>query len=232
MNTSSRSHRRPSAGGKRLESAVLPRAIGVLLLLSAAGTALAAPTSNVVPANGRVAGHGYGYWLERSWQFIFSSSPAVKPCQTLIAGGQAVGYLTLATIPPGKHQITCSEPAGRALYADELSSECSTFKGDHGNFGTSGPQLERCAHATFKGLKNTTTVDGQRVDMKSLIAASAVYPVHIGKHNALGAPPANGRSAAYGYGLLLTGLANGTHVIHTVAHAGGTLDITWTVHVQ
>jgi hypothetical protein len=234
MNTSNHAHLRLWCGRKRLASAALSAAIAAVLLLPVGGAALAAVTSNVVPANGKVAGHGYGYWLQRSWQFIFSSfsSPAAKPCQTLIAGGQAVGYLTLARIGPGKHKITCTEPAGRPLYADEVSSECSTFKGDHGNFGTSGPQLKRCARATFKGIKNTTTLDGRRVDMKSLIAASAVYPVHLGKHNPLGDPPGNGRSAAYGYGLLVSGLSQGTHVIHTVAKAGGTLDITWTVHVQ
>lgn len=233
MKTSNRNHLRLRFGSKRLVSAALPPAIATVLLLSAGAAAVAAVTSDVVPANGHVAGHGYGYWLRRSWQFIFSSSPPVKPCQTLTAGGQGVGYLTLATLAPGRHKITCSEPAGRPLYADELSAECSTFKGDHGNFGTSSTQLERCARATFKGLKNTTSVDGQRVDMKSLIAASAVYPVHLGKHNPFGAPAGNGRSAAYGYGLMLTGLAKGPHVIHSVAGGGGgTLDVTWTVHVQ
>jgi hypothetical protein len=233
MKTSDRNYLRPRFGGRRLASVALSPAIATVLLLSAGGAALAAVTGDVVAANGHVAGQSYGYWLQRSWQFHFSSSPPVKPCQTLIASGQAVGYLTLAPLAPGVHKITCSEPAGRPLYADELSSECSTFKGDHGNFGTSGSQLERCARATFKGLKNTTTLDGQPVEMTSLIAASAVYPVHLAKHNAFGAPPGNGRSAAYGYGLLLTGLARGTHVIHSVAGGGGgTFDITWTVRVS
>jgi hypothetical protein len=233
MRTSDRNHLRLRFGGNRLAPATLARGIGVVLLLSTAGTALAAGASGVVPANSNAAGHGYAYWLQRSWQFHFSSSPSVKPCQTLAAGGQLVGYLTLDALAPGKHKITCSEPVGRPLYADELSSECSTFHGDHGNFGTSGTQLERCAHATFKGLKNTTTVDGHRVDMKSLIAATAVYPVHLNQRNAFGAPPGGGRSAAYGYGLLLSGLGIGTHVIHSLASAGGTtFDITWTVHVQ
>jgi hypothetical protein len=187
----------------------------------------------VVPANGTAAGHGYGYWLQRSWQFIFSSSPRVKPCQTLTAAGQRMGYLTLATLAPGKYTFTCREPAGRPLYVDELSAECSTFKGDHGNFGTSQPQLERCARATFRGLDNTTTLDRRPVQMKKLIAGTGVYPVHIPKNNGLGSQPGNGRSAAYGYGLLLTGAAKGSYVVHSLARGGGaTFDVTWTIHVQ
>jgi hypothetical protein len=189
--------------------------------------------SGVVPPNGNVGGHGYGYWLQRSWQFVFSSSPQVKPCQTLSVGAQRVGYLTLATLAPGTYNFTCTEPVGRPLYLDELSAECSTFKGDHGSFGTSGPQLKRCANALFKGLKNTTTLDGHPVDMKKLIAETDVYPVEIPKNNSLGAPPGKGRSAAYGYGLLLSGLAKTTYVIHTLASAGAArFDVTWTVQVR
>jgi hypothetical protein len=70
------------------------------------------------------------------------------------------------------------------------------------------------------------------VTTQRLIAATGVYPVHIGKNNAFGAPPGDGRSAAYGYGLLLTGLGKGSHVIHTLASAGrATFDITWTLDV-
>jgi hypothetical protein len=220
-------------GGRRPAPSALSYAIGAVLLLSAGGVALAATTSNVVPPNGKVAGHGYGYWLQRSWQFIFSSSPPVKRCQTLTAGGQRVGYLTLAGLAPGTYKFTCGDSAGRPLYVDELSAECSTFKGDHGHFATSGPQLKRCARATFKGLKNTTTLDGRQVDMRRLNAATGVYPVRIGTHNAFGAPPGNGRSAAYGYGLLLSGLGKGTHVIHSLTSGGGaTFDVTWTVQVR
>jgi hypothetical protein len=144
-----------------------------------------------------------------------------------------VGYLTLATLAPGTYKFTCTQPPGRPLYVDELSAECSTFKGDHGNFGTSGPQLKRCAHATFNGVKNTTTVGGRRVDMKNLIAATDVYRVQIPNNNSLGAPPGTGRAAAYGYGLLLSGLGKATYVIHSLASAGAArFDVTWTVNVR
>jgi hypothetical protein len=219
--------------GRRAVPNYLVCTIGVALLLSGAGGAVAAGAGGVVPPSGRVDGHGYGYWLQRSWQFVFSSSPSVKPCQTLTAGGQRVGYLTLATLAPGKYKFTCSEPRGRPLYIDELSAECSTFKGDHGNFGTSATQLERCARAMFKGLTNSTTIDGRPVDMTKLIAGTGTYHVQIPKNNALGAPPGTGWSAAYGYGLLLAGLETAQYIIHSRAKAGGAVfNVTWTVRVR
>src|ERR1700694_3088944 len=87
--------------GRRPAPRALACGIGVALVLSLSGGALAAGPTNVVPANGKVAGHGYGYWLQRSWQVVFSSSPPVKPCQTLTANGDRVAYLTLETLAPG-----------------------------------------------------------------------------------------------------------------------------------
>jgi len=224
---------RGSFRSRRRAPTYLACTIGLALLLSGAAGALASGGGRVVPPSGQADGHGYGYWLQRSWQFVFSSSPPVKPCQTLTAGGRRLGYLTLATLAPGTYKFSCNEPRGRALYVDELSAECSTFKGDHGNFGTSGTQLRHCARATFKGLTNATTIDGRAVDMKKLIAGTGVYGVHIGKNNAFGAPPGKGRSAAYGYGLLLAGLGKAVYVIHSVAKAGSAVfDVRWTVHVR
>jgi hypothetical protein len=188
----------------------------------------------VVPPAGTVAGHGYAYWLQRTWQLSFSGS--LRPghaCPTLTSNGQRVGFLTLGTFAPGTQAISCREPAGLPLYMTGLTDECSTLKGDHPGFGTSDSALIRCARALFKPINETVTLDGVRVDMKQLVAATGVFRLHIGKHNPFGAPPGNARSAAYGPGVLLTGLATGTHVIHGLASVGGgpAYDITWTVHV-
>jgi hypothetical protein len=220
-------------GGRRLAPAVLACGISAALLLSLGTGALAAGRTTVVPPKGKIAGEGYAYWLVRSWQITFNISPPVKPCQTLTTNGQRVALLTLKTIAPGTDRYTCSEPAGRPMYAVELSNECSTFKGDHGNFGTSDSQLKLCARALFKGAMETTTVDGHAVNVSKLVAATGVYPVRVPKHNIVGTPPGKGRSAAYGYGLLLTGLAKGTHTIHTVASVGTSKwDVTFTVHAH
>jgi hypothetical protein len=218
---------------RHLAAAVLAAGIGSALVLSASGEAFAAGANNVVPAKGKIAGHGYGYWLQRSWQATFSASPPANPCKSLIANGQRVGYLTLKTTAPGTHRYTCSEPAERPMYVVGLSNECSTFKGDHGKFGTSDQQLKRCARALFDGAKDATTIDGHPVNVNKLVAATGAYAVQSPKNNPFGIPPGKGRSAAYGFGLLLTGFAKGTHIIHTLWSVGSSKwDITFTVHVQ
>jgi hypothetical protein len=213
--------------------AVLAGGISAALLLSTGSGALAAGASNVVPANGKVAGHGYAYWLARSERRSFSESPPVNPCQTLTANGQRVAYLTLTTSAPGTDKYTCSESAGRPVYVVGLSNECSTFSGDHNGFGTTGADLERCARAGARGAQETLTIDGHSVDVSRLVAGTNAYSVHVPKNNVFGVPPGNGRSAAYGYGLLLNGFSRGLHVIHGVASAGTSKwDITFTVHVH
>jgi hypothetical protein len=204
--------------------------VGVVL----ASAALAAGGTGVVPAKGRVAGEGYAYYLQRAWQITFAESPPEKPCQTLTVNGNHVGLLTSKTLTPMTESYSCSEPAGQPVYADELSNECSTFKGDHGTFGTSDSQLKKCAVALFKGAKDTATVDGHSVNVTELIGTTGVYPVQVPKNNINGSGKAGtGRSAAHGYGLLLAGFSKGTHVIHALFGIGTSKwDVTWTLHVH
>ena len=228
-------HRRRLAfGHAHRVSAVVACGITAALMLCFGAAALASGGARVVPAKGKVAGEGYAYYLERTWQILFDTPPPVKGCQTLTVNGQHVGLLTLRTITPMTERYTCSEPAGRPVYAVELSNECSTFKGDHGKFGTTNSQLVTCARALFTRIHDTATVDGHSVPVIKLVATTGVYQVHVPKKNVVGIKQSGpGRSAAHGYGLLLTGLSKGTHVIHVVAsHLTSRWDITWTVRVH
>jgi hypothetical protein len=82
-------------------------------------------------------------------------------------------------------------------------------------------------------VHQTTTIDGRPVNAPKLVAASGAYPAHAAHKNILALPAGNGRSAAYGYGLLLTGFAKDTHTIHLRAGVGGAKwDITYTVRAQ
>ena len=219
--------------GRRLAPSALVAGIGVALLLAVSGKAVAAGATSVVPPDGKIAGHGYSYWLQRSWQAVFSASAPANPCQSLTSDRRRVAYLTLKTIAPGADHSTCNEPAGRPMYVVQLSNECSTFKGDHGTFGTSDQQLRQCARAMFKGAKATTNIDGRFVNVDKLVAATDPYAVHTPKNNPYGIRPGTGRSAAYGFGLLITGFAKGTHTIHTLWRiATAKWNITFTVHVH
>lgn len=220
----------------RRRVAVVAMAFGVTLVLGL-GTATATG-GNVVPPGGKVAGTGYAYWLKWQWQFQFAHTPPYTACQPVTVNGHEVGYLGIKSIAPGSSSYMCSEPAGRPLYFIELSAECSTFHGDHLTYGTTDSQLEKCARAEFKGGTPTqhTTIDGHAVSVMKLLAATSVYPVHNAKHNFVTSKQRNGRSAAYGWGLLLTGLSKGTHVIHSVAKVtqpvSATWEYAWTVQVH
>jgi hypothetical protein len=195
--------------------------------------AASAAARQVVPPGGKIAGETSSYWLKRSWQKVFDTSAPVPPCRWLTAHGQRVRYLTLTTPAPGTDKYTCTEPAGQPTYVIGLSNECSTFHGDHTKLGTTDPALERCARRGFRDVHQTTTIDGRPVNARKRVAASGAYPVHAAHNNILGLPAGDGRSAAYGYGLLLTGFAKGTHTIHLRARLGSAKwDITFTVRAQ
>lgn len=72
----------------------------------------------------------------------------------------------------------------------------------------------------FRGVHQTITIDGRPVDPRKLIASTSAYPVQAAHKNILGLPAGNGRDAAYGYRLLLTGFAKGSHTIHVRAGVG------------
>jgi hypothetical protein len=207
-------------------------AVGFLTLPYLSDSASAA-ARQVVPAGGKIAGETNSYWLKRSWQTVFDTPAPVGPCQWLTAHRQRVRYLTLTTIAPGTDRYTCTEPAGQPTYVIGLSNECSTFPGDHGRFGMTDSALKRCARAQFRGVHQATTIDDRPVNATKLVAASGAYPVHAAHNNILGLPAGNGRSAAYGYGLLVTGFAKGTHTIHLRASVGSARwDITYTVRAH
>lgn len=207
-------------------------AVGAALALGAsAAVAAVAEVSRVVPVDAKVAGTGYAFWLKWQWQDQFSHKPPYRVCQTVDVNGRRVGYLGVKTIAPGANRATCTEPVGRPLYVIQTSAECSTFKGDHMTFGTSDSQLVKCAKAELKSVGATyrTTVDGRAVKVLKLATGTRAYPVTNVPGNFVSVPKATkGRSAAYGPGLLLTGLRKGTHVVKGTTTISQPVATKWT----
>jgi hypothetical protein len=186
-----------------------------------------------------VAGKGYGDYVGKSWQVIFES-PAHEDnlCATTSVGGTTVAMIWSKAVAKGSgtYTQTCSEPVGRPIYLQHVANECSTFKGDHAGFGTTAAQLKRCARSPFANATGTTTVDGRKLAHPDrYLAASPVYAVNPPKSNYFGYKKRHGRSAAYGYGVLLRGLAAGTHkvvVAGTIPSFKFHIKVTYTIKVQ
>jgi hypothetical protein len=221
---------------RRYGRTALAAAVGMATLLSTTGMA-AATSATVVPPHGTVAGKGYGYYVERVWQIIFESQPKhPNTCATVTVGGRQVAVIWPAITGSGTYKQSCTEPAGRPIYLQHVADECSTFKGDHAGYGTTDAQLKKCARLDFKGATGSTTVDGNVVpNVDSYIRASGAQPIDLTNGNYYGYQSKHGRSAAYGFGVLLRGLAAGTHKVV----ASGTIPkfkfhttVTYTIHVQ
>jgi hypothetical protein len=199
--------------------------IAAALVLALCGGAAAAAAGHVVPPNGKVGGKGYSYYLERGWKTFFASP---GPCQAVTVGGLRVAVVS-ADAGPG-----CNEPAGRPVYVTGPDNECSTLPGDHNGYGKTPSQLEQCARAGLKVFSDVRAfVDGQPIpEFARFITATEVFAFRMPKNRFPGIKQRGGRSAAYGYGLLLTGLTKGTHKVrHTLTLKGKRYTVTTTLRV-
>jgi hypothetical protein len=175
--------------------------------------ASAAVDSAVVGPGGSAAGGGYVYWLGVKNRLFFDT-PAPGPPVCATEHGPAGPIAFLLGGGRERQSFSCREPAGRPIYVNGLTNECSTLKGDHNGYGTSDAQLRRCARNGYRGLTASATLDGKRIaNYHELIATSPPITFHIPTHNPFGIAPQSGRSIAYGEGLLLPDLPSGTHNI-------------------
>jgi hypothetical protein len=188
---------------------VLAFALGALLL-APAGQAQAASGATIVPKGGTVAGRTYAQWLGAWWQLRLNRPPDVSICRevdgvAVLIGGRNAGG--------GGESDACTLPVGQAVYLNGLAVECSTMQRKPLH-GSTSAELKSCAKRRYKGAKMTATLDGRPVRAYSSYAtASPVVAAKLPRINVLKSKRRTGRVAAYGVGLLLTGLTVGTHVL-------------------
>jgi hypothetical protein len=226
------------------------RIVGLVVVVAAlvlgaaqAGSGLAA-TSPVVPAGGKVAGKGYAYYLKRLELIAIAnngrlanngpitsiSGLAAQSCPTVTVGGQKVAMLNDGSgtaVASPRRTLTCSEPAGRAIYVYVSSNMCSTLRGFQPTRGKtpSDADLVKCAPLLFpQGPTPSATLDGHPVNLPPLVTATGVFFVP----KSMGGPA---RAAAYGLGVLLRGLSKGTHTIQTNSGPPPRPKVTLKVHV-
>jgi len=167
-------------------------------------------------------GMTYGDWAAAFWQWEtaipFSSNPAVTGTNCLI--GQENGPVFFAPVSfGGSVTISCTIPAGKAIFITILTDECSTVEAVP--FHGSNPQeLRNCVGAGTDALDPNAlvlTIDHRRVQNLSRFRVQTP-PINFTMptaDNLFGlAAGASGTSMLDGYFVMLTPLPKGHHVLH------------------
>jgi hypothetical protein len=205
---------------------------GLVVATLALGVSVSASAASpVVPPAGAAAGEGYSYWLALKDRTFFDTGGSPPTCQTVHTSTATGLFLDGSQ----GHSVSCNAAAGEGIYVDGPSNECSTVKGDHSGFGSSAAQLVACAKAGYASAKvsGAATVDGTPVaDYAALVVGTPALAVQIPAHNGFGVKGGAAMTADYGEGLLLTGLASGTHTIVVHVKIGKMTNVVhYTLHV-
>ena len=209
--------------------------VAVALSIAACGSGgPARPALQVVPIDGQVAGHGYGYWLGQSWLYGFTHSD-VMPCATTAPGGKPLAIVGANNVTPGDFSYSCTEPVGVPVYVPAASAGCDSLPGDPGKFGASPAGLLACARAGYRGATASVEINGRTFNANDFEAASPDQSVRAvsGSPFMRSANLQPFRFVAYGGGILFGGLAKGTYTVvvkAVVQHT--TFNYTFTVHVS
>lgn len=196
-------------------------------------------SSVIVSRQTIVGGLTYPQWEAKAWQweianvrFLASHPPAVPRCTTAGQRGP-VWFLHGDNYQPAGSSITrsCTIPAGRYLFIDAPSNECSTVEPPPYH-ATTDPGLRRCARS-FGPVSSMLTLDGRRIAPSGFVVATAVFRFTMPpRNNYLQVPGAtHGRGAAYGQGLMLRPLTDGPHTLVRVARYHGGLTLRSTYHL-
>jgi len=191
--------------------------VGYMELLLSVNAASQTPA--VYPLGAKPYGLTYSDWGAKQWQWLISTPSSKSPMSDNIGTRCAVGqqgpvWFLLGT-NGGKAERSCTIPAGKALFLNILTGECSTK--EYPNI-KSGPDLLKCAVDSNKGGIVSASVDGVNIpNIQSFRVQSpsinVVYP--SAKESVF--PVAEGGPAisyADGWYVMLKPLSPGSHTIH------------------
>jgi hypothetical protein len=195
---------------------------------AAGSLAAGRPSTQIVARGDKVAGISYPQWEARAWQWddahlhYFpgrSSAPDASRCAT--AGQQGpVWFLHGDLAQRWFYTWSCAVPAGRYIYLDVPSNECSTVEAAPFH-ATTAAGLERCARLLT--ARSSLALDGQVLSPSGFELATGVFTFRMpAAYNWLGVPGAtSGRAAVYGQGLMLRPLTPGAHTLVRITHYPG-----------
>jgi hypothetical protein len=166
--------------------------------------------------------------LGNFWTTVLETPSAQNPFATnepacIDLGGNTVVPFKPSTSP--QNTFTCTVQRGTKIFVAASTWECSTFPGDHFDFGTTEAELRECARQNDQKAAPPVTVDGQPASLTAV--ETGLLSIHLPKDNIFGVtgPPRDGQSVAHGWVVLLNPLAPGTHTI-TIDIAGTTITTT------
>jgi hypothetical protein len=174
------------------------------LLLAAVAFCMVAPSASAAPPS------QLGGTLGDLWTTVLETPTPQNP----FAGGDTCVVLEGKIIAPfgPSGAESCTVKRGTKIFVAAWTTECSSFPGDHGSFGTTEAELRACALAADAGKVVTLTVDGQPVPVTEV--QTGLLSIHLPQDNIFGVKGAdrNGQSVGHGWVALLA-LAPGTHTI-------------------
>lgn len=185
----------------------------------------------VVPRSAVVGGLTYSQWEAKSWQwelahvrYYSSTAPEPKVPRCTTAGQHGPVWFLHGDLYRGAgNAITrvCHIPAGKYLFFDQPTDECSTVEAPPFH-ATTDAGLLRCARS-FARPFSTITLDGKKVKPSGFLLATRVFRFTMPPHdNYLLVPGAtHGRGAAWGEALMLRPLSRGSHTMVRTQGARG-----------
>jgi hypothetical protein len=217
-------HRAVPSGRVRRVGRLFP--FGCVVALVVLGFATTVPAaandpSAVVPSNAAIGGHTYAQWEARAWQWAianlrFFPSAVPRPARCATVGQAGPVWFLDGDLYEGVGddlRRTCDVPAGRYIFIDEPSAECSTVEPAPFH-ATTDAGLMACARA-LGPFSSTLTLDGRRLVWSGFDVASPVFHFTMPpRDNYLLTPGAtHGRGAAYGEAVMLRPLTPGAHTL-------------------
>jgi hypothetical protein len=186
----------------------------------------------IVPAGEKIGGAGYAQWETRAWQwddehlhfFPGVDSPAASRCVTAGQRGP-VWFLHGDIDQRWFHTRSCRVPAGRYLFVDTPSNECSTVEQPPFR-ASSTVGLKQCAKK-FRAL-SSLALDGNVISPSGIQLATGVFSFRMpSTDNWLGVPGStSGRAAVSGQGVMLRPLAPGRHsLVRVIEYPGHPVSI-------
>lgn len=191
-----------------------------LLTGGSASVALAQPVDpGVAPPHSVAFGHTYGGWSAEWWQWYLSIPVDQHPalggdCRV----GQSAKVFHLAADLTESAEVSCTVPAGKALFFAMANIECSNVE-DPPFFGADEEAMRNCAECWADLIDVSSlqaALDGAELqDPAAYRASSPLFSFEYPADNIFGIPngPGTGQSVSDGYWALLHPLSAGEHAL-------------------